>query len=102
MKSFHLTEHLWPLATTLATVFLLMDEPTKLFSQKDTPLVPGAAPMLSKLEMALQNVSNDSSMAEVIQVAARASVLLSEKYTLLEECNVYSISIGVSQFIFNK
>jgi hypothetical protein len=74
-----------------------MDEPTKLFSQKDTPLVPGAVPMLSRLETALRNVSNDSGVAEVIRVAAHAGVLLSEKYyTLLEECEVYSISIGMS------
>ncbi|KIJ06128.1 hypothetical protein PAXINDRAFT_92474, partial [Paxillus involutus ATCC 200175] len=94
MKSFRLTEHQWPLATTLAAVLSLMDEPTKLFSQKDTPLVPGAVPMLSRLETALRNVSNDSGVAEVIRVAAHAGVLLSEKYyTLLEECEVYSISI---------
>ncbi|KAF8834643.1 hypothetical protein BDN67DRAFT_914558, partial [Paxillus ammoniavirescens] len=94
MKSFRLTEHQWPLATTLAVVLSLMDKPTRLFSQKDTPLVPGTVPMLSQLETALRNVSNDIGVAEVIWVAAHAGVLLSEKYyTLLEECEVYSISI---------
>ncbi|KAF9232885.1 hypothetical protein BU15DRAFT_54536 [Melanogaster broomeanus] len=65
----------------------------KLFSQKDTPLMPDAVPMLARLETALWNVSNSG--PEVIRLAVHAGVLLWDKYyTLLDECEVYSISIG--------
>ncbi|KAF8833539.1 hypothetical protein BDN67DRAFT_916742 [Paxillus ammoniavirescens] len=97
LKSFRLTEAQWPLAVVLADVLSLLSDPTKIFSTAGTPLVPAAVPMLTQLEGAFRNVSNDANVPSVVRVAAHAGVLLSEKYyNLLEECEVYRLSIVMS------
>ncbi|KIK76501.1 hypothetical protein PAXRUDRAFT_169752, partial [Paxillus rubicundulus Ve08.2h10] len=97
LKAFCLTQDQWPLATVLADVLSLLNDPTKLFSHAEVPLIPSAVPMLTTIENILRNVSNDTTVASVIHVAAHAGVLLSEKYyNIMEECEVYWISIVMS------
>ncbi|KIK90921.1 hypothetical protein PAXRUDRAFT_95593, partial [Paxillus rubicundulus Ve08.2h10] len=97
LKAFRLTEDQWPLATVLADVLSLLNDPTKLFSRVEVPLIPSAMPMLTTIKNILCNVSNNTTVTSVIRIAAHASVLLSEKYyNVMEECKVYQISIVMS------
>jgi spore coat polysaccharide biosynthesis predicted glycosyltransferase SpsG len=75
----------------------VFDEPTKLFSQAQVPLIADVLPMLDSIEKSMTLVvdDNESELPDVVRVAARAVLLLIDKYySLMKECELYVIAIG--------
>ena len=75
----------------------MFEEPTKLFSQSQVPLIADVLPMLDSIEksMTLIRDDNDDKLPNVVRVAAQAVLLLINKYySLMKECELYVIAIG--------
>ena len=85
----------------------MFDEPTKLFSQSQVPLIADVLPMLDSVEKSMTLVcdDDDSELPNVVCVAAQAVLLLINKYySLMKDCELYVIAIGkcpISDFIFS-
>ena len=83
----------------------MFDEPTKLFSQSQVPLIADVLPMLDSIEksMTLVHDDDDNELPNVVRVAAQAVLLLIDKYySLMKDCELYVIAIGkctISHFI---
>jgi len=81
----------------------IFNAPTKLFSKAEVPLIVEALPMLDAIEEALVHIRDDEEedLPNIIRVAAHAALLLLDKYfSLTDECEVYRIAIGISNYIF--
>lgn len=77
-------------------IIQVFDEPTKLFSQAQVPLIAEVVPMLDELEKSMVKVRDDEELLDVIRVAAQAALLLIDKYfSLTDECELYQIAIGM-------
>ena len=63
------------------------EEPTKLFSQSQVPLIADVLPMLDSIEQSMTLVCDDEDMElpNVVRVAAQAVLLLIDKYYLSHE-----------------
>ena len=75
----------------------MFNEPTKLFSQSQVPLIGDVLPMLDSIEksMTLVRDDDDSKLPDVVRVAAQAVLLLINKYYILtKDCELYVIAIG--------
>jgi hypothetical protein len=75
----------------------VFDEPTKLFSQSQVPLITEVLPILDSIEqsMTLVRDDDDSELPDVVRVAAQAVLLLIDKYySLMKDCELYVIAIG--------
>jgi hypothetical protein len=85
----------------------VFNEPTKLFSQSQVPLIADVLPMLDSIEksMTLVRDDDDSELPNVVRVAAQAVLLLIDKYySLMKDCELYVIAIGkciMSHFILS-
>jgi hypothetical protein len=77
--------------------FQVFEEPTKLFSQSQVPLIAEVLPMLDSIEQSMNLVCDDaeSELPNVVCVAAQAVLILINKYyTLMKETELYVIAIG--------
>lgn len=73
----------------------ILEEPTKIFSRAEVPLIADVIPMMFDVQQALINASNDASLPDVLRIAAHAGVIVCEKYlALTDECEAYWIAIG--------
>jgi hypothetical protein len=75
----------------------VFDEPTKLFSQSQVPLIVEVLPMLDSIEQSMNLVCDDeeSELPNVVRVAAQAVLILINKYyTLMKGTELYIIAIG--------
>ena len=75
----------------------MFEEPTKLFSQSQVPLIAEVLPMLDSIEQSMNLVCDDeeSKLPNVVCVAAQAILILINKYyTLMKETELYVIAIG--------
>ena len=81
----------------------MFEEPTKLFSQSQVPLIADVLPMLDSIEksMTLVHDNEDRELPNVVRVAAQAVLLLIDKYySLMKDCELYVIAIGEYKFSF--
>ncbi|EJD07535.1 uncharacterized protein FOMMEDRAFT_74045, partial [Fomitiporia mediterranea MF3/22] len=60
----------------------------------EVPLISDVIPMLLDICQALECVSKDENLSNILHIAARAGILVCDKYfTLTRECEVYFITI---------
>ena len=81
----------------------MFEEPTKLFSQSQVPLIADVLPMLDSIEksMTLVRDDEDRELPNVVRVAAQAVLLLIDKYySFMKDCELYVIAIGEYKFSF--
>lgn len=97
LSPYRLTEIQWNLAEELVEVLMIFDEPTRLFSQAEVPLIPDVIPMLCDMKAAFINI-RDAPLpmaSNSVRVASQAALLLINKYfTLTEESELYQIAMG--------
>ncbi|KAJ7488368.1 hypothetical protein FB451DRAFT_1337405 [Mycena latifolia] len=97
LSSFKLTDEQWALSDEVTDVLGLFDEMTQYFSQAETPLIADTIGALEDLISSLKRVRDDDETSNVVRVAARAAVMVAEKYfSLNDECEVYAIAIVMS------
>lgn len=105
LSAYRLTDNQWSLADDLVEILLVFDEPTRLFSQVEVPLIPDVVPMLYEMEMSFLRIRDADGpsfddlqqvrLPNTIRVAAQAALLLINKYfSLTDECELYQIAIG--------
>jgi len=117
LKAYRLSEPQWDMATTLSAIleaiaashhnylinsfilFQVFEEPTKLFSKAQVPLITEVLPILDAIEKSMTRVCNDpeGELPNVVRVAAKAALLMIKKYfSLMSKCDLYIIAIGMS------
>ena len=75
----------------------MFNEPTKLFSQSQVPLIGDVLPMLDSIEKSMTLVydDDDNELPNVVHVTAQAVLLLINKYySHMKDCELYIIAIG--------
>ncbi|KAF8595927.1 hypothetical protein BDV93DRAFT_563873 [Ceratobasidium sp. AG-I] len=97
LKSYAPSDTQWTLADEMVTVLEIFKERTKRFSLVEVPLLHETLPELLEMKAELEDVCNDFvDMSPVTQVAARAALLVHEKYAkIMEESEMYYISIAM-------
>ncbi|KIO21036.1 hypothetical protein M407DRAFT_60563, partial [Tulasnella calospora MUT 4182] len=99
LEGFLLTPEQHTLAQELADALEVFDEPTRLFSLPEVPLIHEAVPMLedlaARLEMMIRGFAPDGKeIPKVIRLAAQAALVVLRKYEALgKECEVYEIAM---------
>ncbi|TFY79018.1 hypothetical protein EWM64_g4990 [Hericium alpestre] len=66
LRAYRLEEAQWELIEELVQVLVIFDEPTKLFSQSEVPLVMECVPMLVNLREQLMNLKPDCLFSKVL------------------------------------
>lgn len=114
LLSFRLDEDQWELSEVVEAVLVvslyrcittsdpadadavqIFDEPTKLFSKAEVPLISEALPMLVSMKEQLIGVREDESLRDIVRVAAQAAVVVLEKYLdLMMDSEMYLLAIG--------
>ena len=75
----------------------MFEEPTKLFSRSQVPLIADVLPMLDALEQSMTLICDDvdDDLPTVVRVAEKAVLLLIDKYwSLMKDCELYIMAIG--------
>ncbi|EJC99010.1 uncharacterized protein FOMMEDRAFT_94838 [Fomitiporia mediterranea MF3/22] len=97
LQSFILNASQLSLAKELCHILAILEEPTRLFSQAEVPLIADVIPMFLEIRQALECASKDENLPSILRIAAQASILVCDKYfTLTGECEVYFIAIAMS------
>ncbi|EJC97415.1 uncharacterized protein FOMMEDRAFT_99616, partial [Fomitiporia mediterranea MF3/22] len=74
----------------------ILEEPTQLFSKVEVPLISNVIPMLLDICQALECTSKNENLPNILCIAARAGILVCDKYfTLTRECEVYFITVSM-------
>ncbi|KAH6890700.1 hypothetical protein BKA70DRAFT_1035996, partial [Coprinopsis sp. MPI-PUGE-AT-0042] len=99
LSAYRLTETQWKIAEDLRDALVIFEEPTRLFSQAEVPLIVDVLPLLYDLRLSLESIRdtgptnaypNTAAAHAVVRVAAQAALMVLEKYTLFtEECEIY-------------
>ncbi|QRW00786.1 hAT family dimerization protein [Ceratobasidium sp. AG-Ba] len=96
LKSYALSEPQWALADEMLTVLEIFKERTKRFSLAEVPLLHETLPELALMRSELEAVCNDSDdMSPLTRVAARAALLIYDKYIgkMTIESEMYYIAV---------
>ncbi|KAH6894754.1 hypothetical protein BKA70DRAFT_1375748 [Coprinopsis sp. MPI-PUGE-AT-0042] len=99
LRAYQLTDSQWKIALDLRDCLEIFEEPTRLFSQAEVPLIADVLPLLLNLKLSLvairdTDAASDGPAAPILRVAAHAAILMLEKYTLFtEECEIYYFAI---------
>ncbi|EJC97720.1 uncharacterized protein FOMMEDRAFT_98270, partial [Fomitiporia mediterranea MF3/22] len=97
LQNFVLSDTQLHLAKELCDILLIVEGPTRLFSQANVPLIANIIPMLLVIQQALTRASEDTSQPSVLRIAAYAGTLVCKKYyALADECEIYYIAIVMS------
>ncbi|KAF9000961.1 hypothetical protein BDQ17DRAFT_1492731, partial [Cyathus striatus] len=93
LTSYQLSANQWSLLKDLIDA---LEEATDLFSQKDVPLIMNVLPIFFDIWLSLTDILMDKKnrICPILKVAAKAALLMIEKYTILtSESEVYYIAI---------
>ncbi|EJD03457.1 uncharacterized protein FOMMEDRAFT_84465, partial [Fomitiporia mediterranea MF3/22] len=96
LQNFILNSSQQTLVQDLLHVLSILEEPTQLFSKAEVPLISDVIPMLLDICQTLECASKDENLPNILCIAARAGILVCDKYfTLTRECEVYFITVGM-------
>ncbi|KAF9004979.1 hypothetical protein BDQ17DRAFT_1470795 [Cyathus striatus] len=96
LTSYQLSANQWSLLKDLIDALEIFKEATDLFSQKDVPLIMDVLPIFFDIWLSLTDILMDKKnrIRPILKVAAKAALLMIEKYTILtSESEVYYIAI---------
>ncbi|KAG8713485.1 hypothetical protein FRC09_018659 [Ceratobasidium sp. 395] len=98
LKSYTLSEAQYALADEMLTVLEILKELTKRFSLTEVPLLHNTLPELALMRSELESVCNDSDdMSPLTRVAARAAILVYDKYVkkMTTKSEMYYIAVAM-------
>ncbi|KAJ7829499.1 hypothetical protein B0H14DRAFT_2366569 [Mycena olivaceomarginata] len=94
LTQYALTPAQWKLAKQLEEALEIFEDITQLFSRAEVPLIYEVIPMLESLEDQLANMRDDTTLPNVIRIAAIAGLMVVGKYyALTDDTEVYRIAI---------
>ncbi|KAF5325785.1 hypothetical protein D9611_000913 [Ephemerocybe angulata] len=98
LRPYRLTESQWKIADDLVEALAIFDEPSRLFSAADVPLIVDVIPAFDDLRLSLEGIrdddDNENDISPVMRVAAQAAIFMIDKYeTLSWDCPIYYIAI---------
>ncbi|KAF8961226.1 hypothetical protein BDZ97DRAFT_1664494, partial [Flammula alnicola] len=96
LKKYRLSAEQWKMAEDVWEILLLFEEPTKIFSTAEVPLIVDVIPTLEELREGLiaAHDNDENDVSTVVQVACQAGIFLIDKYSMFaEDCDIYLIAI---------
>ncbi|KAI0070265.1 hypothetical protein K474DRAFT_1609013, partial [Panus rudis PR-1116 ss-1] len=94
LSALRLTPEEWQLSSDLCDMLAPVHEVTKVFQQRDVPLIVDVIPAYNQLQRDFQAMADCEDLPNVCRVAAYSGYLMTRKYyKRTDECDAYVISI---------
>ncbi|KAF9471507.1 hypothetical protein BDN70DRAFT_819934, partial [Pholiota conissans] len=99
LRAYQLSDDQWKMSEDVNEVLLLFDEPTRIFSTAETPLIVDVIPALEEAREGLIAARDDEEhdLSNIVRIACQASILLIDKYSTFTnfDCDIYVIAIAM-------